>query len=73
MIGPCSTCRFWKFANTVHRGWGHCYAAQEQTEKEYYSQLPDPDKPRFVVIGSKLVTGILATNAEFRCNEYQRK
>jgi hypothetical protein len=73
MIGPCSDCRFWKFKNTVHPGWGHCYAAQEQTEKQYYAEEPDPTLPKFAALGSNKVTGILATNEAFRCNEFQPK
>lgn len=83
MIGPCHSCRFWKFANTVHPGWGHCYAAQEQTEKQYYDQSPDAEhRPKrgagkasagFVAIGSNSVSGILATRKTFKCNEYEPK
>ncbi len=72
MIGPCHRCKFWKYANTVHSGWGHCKAAQEQSEKEYYRESP-PENPRFVAIGSQTITGILATHANFRCNEFQPK
>ena len=73
MIGPCSQCKYWKFSNQVHPGWGHCYAAQEQTENQYYKAAPAPEQPRFVAIGSNKTTGILATNAQFRCNEFQPK
>lgn len=73
MIGPCSTCRFWKFANTVHPGWGHCYRAQEMTENQYYDRKPASDRPKFAALGSPKVTGILATNEDFKCNEYQPK
>lgn len=73
MIGPCHLCKFWKYANTVHPGWGHCYAAQEKTEKDYYAKTPRSDRPKFVAIGSDKITGILATNAKFRCNEFQPK
>jgi hypothetical protein len=72
VTGPCSTCRFWKYKNTVHPNWGHCKRAQEQTETVYFSEHPE-ERPRFIAIGSPKVTGILATHAEFRCNEFQPK
>lgn len=74
MIGPCGSCKYWKFANTIHEGWGHCYRAQEMTETEYNTELdPDDEAPRMVAIGGKKESGIFATEISFECNEYQRK
>lgn len=74
MVGPCLTCKFWKFANTIHEGWGHCYRAQEMTEDEYNNKSdPDEGESNMVAIGGKKESGIFATREEFECNEYQKK
>lgn len=73
MIGPCQNCRFWKYKNTVHQDWGHCKRTQEMSENDYANFELSEDKPRFVAIGSLKQSGMLATQATFKCNEFQEK
>lgn len=76
MTGPCIRCRFWHHRDKIHKGWGHCFKAQEMTDEEYSRsrKSPDTNVAKMVAIGDDHTNaGIFATFKVFECNEFKPK